>query len=146
MPSRWQLMIKSERLEFVSKLIDEGYSYAAVAEELDEIPATISTFCRYYGIKSSFKRGAQPNNSNARVDGKGRTTIKRLTREVLLKVKRDLFKCERCNYMSDVALPRHHKDRNRDNNTPLNLEVLCNSCHALEHQSERDRDIEGRYV
>ena len=146
MPSKWQLMTKSEKLELVSKLINDGYSYAAVAEDFGEGASVISSFCRYHGIKSSFNQGGQPNNNNAMVDRTGRSTIKRLTKKILIKAQRNLFKCERCDFIDVNELPRHHKDRNRNNNDISNLEVLCRSCHALEHTSERNRDIEGRYA
>jgi len=40
--------------------------------------------------------------------------------------------CERC--LQDHSLLVHHKDRNRQNNNENNLEVLCTSCHAVEHR------------
>lgn len=49
--------------------------------------------------------------------------------------RRDMItSCERCGY-DDVPqiLGVHHKDRNRRNNAPDNLEVLCPNCHSLEH-------------
>ena len=51
--------------------------------------------------------------------------------------------CERCGYckMPEI-LEVHHKDRNRENNTIENLEVLCPNCHQEEHYSEKD----GRYT
>ncbi len=43
-------------------------------------------------------------------------------------------KCERCHYNANrAAIVIHHKDRNRTNNSPDNLEVLCANCHAIEH-------------
>ena len=40
--------------------------------------------------------------------------------------------CERC--FQEYSLLVHHKDRNRQNNEDSNLEVLCMSCHAIEHE------------
>ena len=40
-------------------------------------------------------------------------------------------KCNKCGI--DVPLCIHHKDGNRKNNNPENLEVLCYNCHALIH-------------
>ncbi len=50
--------------------------------------------------------------------------------------RRDLIKaCERCGYDEHPEiLGVHHKDRNRKNNDPSNLEVLCPNCHSLEHK------------
>lgn len=44
--------------------------------------------------------------------------------------------CERCGFSNEAAIIVHHKDRNRDNNTLSNLEVLCANCHAIEHLGE----------
>lgn len=44
------------------------------------------------------------------------------------------MKCERCNYDDHPAgIEIHHKDRNRENNSIENLEVLCAICHRIEH-------------
>lgn len=48
-------------------------------------------------------------------------------------------KCERCGYSTTPAiLVVHHKDRNRRNHAPSNLEVLCPNCHAEEHWRKHD--------
>ncbi len=45
-----------------------------------------------------------------------------------------LVECERCNYNAHPeVLVIHHKDRDRQNNDLSNLEVLCPTCHAVEH-------------
>lgn len=45
-----------------------------------------------------------------------------------------LFRCERCGYDKEMRiLGVHHKDRNHKNNDLENLEVLCPTCHSLEH-------------
>jgi DNA-binding transcriptional ArsR family regulator len=43
--------------------------------------------------------------------------------------------CESCGFIPahDVQLEIHHKDRNRSNNAPENLQTLCANCHALVH-------------
>ena len=41
--------------------------------------------------------------------------------------------CERCGSKKNIDV--HHKDRNRNNNTPNNLELLCRSCHMKEHSN-----------
>lgn len=43
--------------------------------------------------------------------------------------------CMRCGSGNDLEV--HHKDRDRDNNSPENLEVLCHGCHMEEHHDER---------
>lgn len=42
--------------------------------------------------------------------------------------------CERCGYHEcKQILGVHHKDRDRNNNSLKNLEVLCPNCHSIEH-------------
>ena len=90
-----------------------------------------------------WKKQDGPLNHNYK-DGLSRGTINRTTKRVLLSVGRSLFTCERCGYTGRIPLARHHKDHNRANNEPDNLEVLCVSCHNREHIGERERDSFGR--
>ena len=47
--------------------------------------------------------------------------------------------CERCGYNKyPSVLIVHHKDRNRENNSLSNLEVLCPTCHGEEHFLAKD--------
>lgn len=49
--------------------------------------------------------------------------------------------CERCGYdKHEAAIIVHHKDRNRNNDSLDNLEVLCANCHAIEHWGEPQID------
>lgn len=50
-------------------------------------------------------------------------------------------KCNRCGYDEFPVLEVHHKDRNRKNNALSNLEMLCPTCHEVEHYKNKD----GRY-
>jgi predicted HTH transcriptional regulator len=43
--------------------------------------------------------------------------------------------CQRCGSNDEIEV--HHRDRNRSNNSPENLEVLCHECHMDEHHEER---------
>lgn len=45
--------------------------------------------------------------------------------------------CERCGYSKREILHVHHKDRNRKNNGPGNLELICPNCHYEEHYLEK---------
>lgn len=46
-------------------------------------------------------------------------------------------RCNRCDYDKNIAgIVVHHKDRNRENNSLDNLEVLCATCHMVEHHGE----------
>lgn len=43
-------------------------------------------------------------------------------------------KCNRCGYDKYPAILHvHHKDHNRSNNEPSNLEILCPRCHVVHH-------------
>lgn len=47
--------------------------------------------------------------------------------------------CERCSYDKYTEiLEVHHKDRNRQNNSIENLEIVCPRCHAEEHFLNKD--------
>lgn len=42
--------------------------------------------------------------------------------------------CERCGWDKHIAgIVVHHKDRDRENQSLDNLEVICACCHAIEH-------------
>lgn len=49
------------------------------------------------------------------------------------------LKCNRCGF-DDVpeVLQVHHKDRDRNNNLLDNLEVLCPTCHCVDHFKNKD--------
>ena len=46
-------------------------------------------------------------------------------------------KCERCDYDKAAILQVHHKDRNRNNNDLINLDLICPNCHYEEHHFNR---------
>lgn len=64
----------------------------------------------------------------------GWTSYKELGR----KLKESLQKCQRCE--KDLTLATkwqwvcHHKDHDRTNSDVSNLEILCKSCHQIEHE------------
>ncbi len=45
--------------------------------------------------------------------------------------------CERCGYGTFEVLQVHHKNRNRKDNRPENLELVCPNCHFEEHYLQR---------
>jgi 5-methylcytosine-specific restriction endonuclease McrA len=52
--------------------------------------------------------------------------------------------CEKCGADGGgVRLDTHHKDRNKANNEPWNIMVLCAKCHAYLHYLEDDRGLRG---
>lgn len=50
--------------------------------------------------------------------------------------RRGTIMCERCSITEVQYLCVHHRDRNRKNNTPGNLETLCLNCHSDEHNGK----------
>lgn len=46
-------------------------------------------------------------------------------------------KCERCSYARIEILQVHHKDKDRNNNELVNLELICPNCHYEEHFLEK---------
>lgn len=52
--------------------------------------------------------------------------------------------CNRCGYCKyEKLLDVHHKDRNRENVSGSNLEVLCVRCHLEDHYENRDGPYTG---
>lgn len=127
-----------EKIQQIKDLKAKGLNQFQIAERLECTQSNICYLSRTYGIewpKPSF------------IDGMGKSTIERLTRRVVLESDRCLYTCERCNdFNKETERHRHHKDRDRSNNEPTNLEVLCTSCHTLEHAKERVRGDHGRYI
>lgn len=53
-------------------------------------------------------------------------------------------KCSTCGYdKHPEVLQVHHKDRNRENNSIENLEILCPTCHEVEHFLSGDGRFSG---
>ncbi len=76
------------------------------------------------------------NKNRAGIHYTGRAPKDKVKTQRILKAR--LFtirgkQCERCDYSIYQVLQVHHKDRNRTNNTLINLEILCPNCHASEH-------------
>jgi hypothetical protein len=56
-------------------------------------------------------------------------------------------KCNRCGYAKFTeVLDVHHKDRNRENWSPENLEVLCPTCHREEHFLAGDERYGQKFI
>ena len=55
-------------------------------------------------------------------------------------------KCERCEYARHEILQVHHKDRNRNNNELVNLELICPNCHYEEHHFRKKHGGVARVV
>jgi predicted HNH restriction endonuclease len=51
-----------------------------------------------------------------------------------------MVSCEKCGEDDPDVLVVHHKDRNRNNNNPDNLAILCANCHMKTHRRRRSDD------
>lgn len=129
----------------------QGLNQSQIARELGYTQSNISNVAKTHDI-TDWPRGAAARDQTGDknpfyIDGLSRSTISRTTKKVLIEAGRDLTKCERCGYIdfTNIELPRHHKDRDRSNNNPNNLEVICWSCHNVEHMPEQVRDELGRF-
>lgn len=137
-----------EKIKKIKELKSKGLSQVEIAKQLNCSQTSISKTCIAHDIIwERVYRNQYGENNPFYKNGLGRSTIERLTRQIVQGAGRDLFICERCTYKSDnFELHRHHKDRNRNNNTNDNIEVLCVTCHSLEHKKDRARSDNGRYT
>ena len=109
---------------------------------------TIRAIYNRNGVRWEWQRRDQWGENNAQYkNGLGRSTIERLTGRVVVASGRCLYTCERCSdFNKEQEQQRHHKDRDRTNNEAINIEVLCTTCHMKEHNSQRSRDENGRFL
>lgn len=137
-------------LEDILELKAQGLNQWQIAEKLNCSQAGISRVCTDNGVYWDIGAAArdQTGDRNPRfTNGLSRSTIERLTRSVILKSGRSLHVCERCLEPNHQEQHRHHKDRDRSNNESHNIEVLCPTCHRLEHEKDMVRDAKtGQYV
>lgn len=133
-------------MEMIKSLQRRGFNQTQIASDLGTRRESVRNFCQRYGIKG-WNQGAQLGNTNGMTcNGMGRNTIRRLTARIMSSAGKDLHKCERCGWTNPFEnLPRHHKDRDRSNNDLNNLEILCHTCHGLEHLRDRERNEEGQF-
>jgi hypothetical protein len=52
-----------------------------------------------------------------------------------------MTECNRCQTVS--RLQRHHQDRDPLNNSPENIEILCQECHKNEHMKDKTWGLDG---
>lgn len=125
------------------QLVTYDRTYEEIAAEFGVAQNTIGYFAKKFGIPnphgSGQRRGLKcgPNHHNwkggrdpyASTGGAGWRAVRKEAKE------RTGYTCERCGKRPEKAraLDVHHKDGNRQNNTPDNLIVLCRSCHNKEH-------------
>jgi 5-methylcytosine-specific restriction endonuclease McrA len=127
---------------------EQGLNQTEVGAKLGYCQTYISQLSSKHGNFYWFNRRDQwgPKNSSYK-NGMSKSTIWRLTKRIVLESGRDLYTCERCGLVrTDMELPRHHKDYNRANNDPSNIEVLCHGCHNREHNVHRKRNEDGTWI
>ena len=137
------------KAQLIRELKAKGLNQSQIAAELGCYQTAISSMSRTHGILWYTGAAARDQTGEKNPNfagGLSRSTVRRTVIDVLLKDGRDLYVCERCGTRSQEGFPRHHKDRDRSNNIAANLEVLCHSCHNLEHESERIRNDRGQYI
>lgn len=122
----------------------EHLSQTEIAKRTGIPQVTIGRYLRKHDLSDPNRRREQHGvlNHNFK-DGMSRSTLRRKTLEVC--EGRDLRTCERCHTTWSQNLDRHHKDRDRRNNSSSNIEIICPSCHAKEHDRERARQ-NGMYA
>lgn len=144
------MMSKSYYIDKIKELKAKGLRQFEIGRELNVSQTYVSKLSKQAGIKwemGAVTRDQTGDKNPFYKGGTARSTIERLTRRVVRSSGRNLRLCERCGFESTTKeLHRHHKDRNRSNNTESNLEVLCTICHNQEHEKDRVRDCNGRYL
>jgi DNA-directed RNA polymerase subunit RPC12/RpoP len=126
----------------------DGMSLKAVAAKYGVSFGTIQNRFNEVGVViDSNRRQNQDGASNTNwKGGTSRATVYRRSLQALFLAGRDQYTCERCGTKMETRGNIHHKNRNRADDRPANLEVLCPHCHATEHLSERERNELGRLV
>ena len=77
--------------------------------------------------KGNYKQSGKSNNNYRNGSGMYAKTVKK--------------RCERCGTNKSSKMQVHHKDGDRSNNAPSNLQTLCQSCH--ERQKARARGLKN---
>jgi hypothetical protein len=143
----WAELNVYERISTLEDLA-KAHMQKEAAEILKCGLSTLQGFCRRYNMIGIWPRGGREGNQNAAITGYSLNAIRTRSRKAVQSSGRDIYTCERCGWKHHMgfALPIHHKDRDRTNNAPNNLEVLCQSCHNNEHSIDRTRGEDGRYI
>lgn len=143
MPARLSFDIERQILDLNGKV-----SQAEVCHRFGISLPTVRRICQYWEVNWIRHLPDQYGKNNPSFkDGMSKSTIERLTRRVVLSDGRCLLTCEKCGgFNKDKEQDRHHKDRNRSNNNPSNIEILCTPCHVKEHNKERTRSENGQFA
>lgn len=105
-----------------------------------EVPCTVCGKLILSGINRKTCSRSCSNTHRAGIQYKINSPRDKVKSQKALKVR--LLKergknCERCKYDKYEILQVHHKDRNRNNNSLSNLELICPNCHCEEHYVQK---------
>ena len=133
-----------------SFLTKQGYKSVSELKKGDEVLMCINP------SKTKFQKGQVPFNKGMKgflseqrmgksnpnfKHGLSDSSIKRQTHQHFhLKN----VKCIACGNTKRLQI--HHKNKNRRDNTKKNLQVVCISCHAKLHNTEKIRNKKGRFT
>lgn len=129
-----------ERQSEVLQWIAAGLTKAAICKKLNCRPQTLESYLKKFGV--DYK--GNPNHKGERTNRyrKAENYLGRSTHITSAKLKIKLFRdklkeerCESCKLTEwmgqKIPLELHHVDGDRFNNELVNLQVLCQNCHAL---------------
>jgi len=104
-------------------------------------------FCKYCGKEfESAKKFQSYCCDRHRLN---QSMIRRYSKKKNLKYNIPIERCVACGYDFMPILEVHHIDRDKTNNNPANLEVLCPNCHRKKHlayQTTLDSDFVASLV
>jgi hypothetical protein len=115
---------ESRREEIIHLYHQEGLSQAALAAHYGIVQPAMFKVLKRLGIKAK-SQGRKGAENGRYVHGLASTLYRKMVKKGA---------CAKCGATDDLCV--HHKNENHRDNTPLNLEVLCMSCHSSHHKSE----------
>ena len=146
MPARGQRKYFVSENDLYDLYWEERLSQTQISEKLGIPQVTVGRYLREYNMSDTNRRRDQRGELNTQYkNGMSRSTINRITKKLCEEYGVQLNRCQVCGDIWSGNLDRHHRDRNRANNTIENIIVICPSCHAKEHDRERARE-NGMYA
>ena len=115
------------------KYIVEELSTRQIANLIGVDGSSIAYWMKKFGIPARHEGFNVKEKSGHWKGGKCQVTQVKYAR---LELKQE---CEDCGATEKLHI--HHKDKNRNNNSLENLQVLCPSCHVLKHVKDRKKRV-----
>jgi hypothetical protein len=142
-------------LEEVKRLyVEEGLSGREIAEKLNAGKSTILKWVNRMGLS---RPNQQHKDKYGRFIKEGQTLPEPIEenhhnwkggkRYINVAFRHHPNECFHCGSTDNLHV--HHIDKNRENNDPLNLRIVCVKCHThIEHPDniKKDRDDLGRFI